>query len=254
MSAEEIAGPAGDGQVRAAQIRAMFARIVPRYDLVNSAMTFGMDRRWRRAAIAMVEPRGGVALDVATGTGELAFELRRQGARRVVGLDFCQEMLDAAKQKPADIGLNTPPSGYVAGDALTLPFVNDSFDALVNGFLLRNLVDLPQALREFYRVLKPGGRLACLDVTHPPLILRPFCLAYFNWMVPIIGGVLSGDYSAYRYLPNSLRRHPNARQLAAMMTEAGFSDVSYRLFNFGLIAIHTGRKREPSTDSEQFDR
>jgi len=242
MTGPVIAGSALEGPARAAQIRSMFTRIVPRYDLVNSTMTFGMDRRWRRATIAMVQPHDAVALDVATGTGELAFELMRQGARRVVGVDFCRAMLDVAATKPALNGADRAPAGYVAGDALSLPFASESFDALVNGFLLRNLVDLPRALREFYRVLKPGGRIACLDVTHPPSVLRPLCLAYFNWIVPIIGGVISGDYAAYRYLPNSLRRHPDARRLAAMMSQAGFVDTGFRLFNFGLIAVHVGRK------------
>ncbi|MGH7906074.1 MAG: class I SAM-dependent methyltransferase, partial [Candidatus Binataceae bacterium] len=171
--------PADERTEKAARVRSMFARIVPRYDRVNSVMTFGMDRRWREAAVELVQPKGGLALDVATGTGELAFELAHQGARRIVGLDFCQEMMVAAVEK-ASRGGNRSTSGrgrisYVAGDAHRMPFPDDAFDVIVNGFLLRNLVDLPQALKEFHRVLKPGGRIACLDVTHPPLALRPLC-------------------------------------------------------------------------------
>jgi demethylmenaquinone methyltransferase/2-methoxy-6-polyprenyl-1,4-benzoquinol methylase len=157
---------------KAEWVRRMFARIVPAYDRVNSVMTFGMDRRWRRATVAAVEPEGALALDVATGTGELAIELVRQGARGVAGVDFVIEMIAAAREKTARTD-SAGRIGFAAGDALALPFGDDTFDALVNGFLLRNLVDLPGSLREFHRVLKPGGRIACLDVTHPPGALRP---------------------------------------------------------------------------------
>jgi len=208
---------------------------------VNSVMTFGMDRRWRRATVAAVTPASARALDVATGTAELAIELARQGARSVIGVDFVLEMIAAGRAKTQRRGFSDR-IRFAAGDALALPFADDSFDAVVNGFLLRNLVDLPGALREFRRVLKPGGRLACLDVTHPPGALRPLSLAYFNRIVPLIGGAMSGDFAAYRYLPRSLSELPDAERLARMMSEAGFSQAGYRLLNFGLIAIHSARK------------
>jgi len=226
---------------KAEWVRRMFARIVPGYDRVNSVMTFGMDRRWRQATVATVAPAGALALDVATGTAELAIELVRQGARSVIGVDFVTEMIAAGRAKTTRMGLANLIQ-FAAGDALALPFADDTFDAVVNGFLLRNLTDLPGSLREFYRVLKPGGRLACLDVTHPPGALRPLSLAYFNRIVPLIGGTLSGDFAAYRYLPRSLGELPDAKELARMMSEAGFSAVGYRLLNFGLIAVHTARK------------
>ncbi|HUY18934.1 MAG TPA: ubiquinone/menaquinone biosynthesis methyltransferase [Candidatus Binataceae bacterium] len=226
---------------KAEWVRRMFARIAPAYDRVNSVMTFGMDRRWRRATVAAVAPAGELALDVATGTGELAIELVRQGARTVVGVDFVIEMIAAGREKATRTG-SASRIGFAAGDALALPFDDNTFGALVNGFLLRNLADLPGSLREFHRVLKPGGRIACLDVTHPPGVLRPLSLAYFNRIVPLIGGTLSGDFAAYRYLPRSLGELPEAGRLARMMAEAGFSAVGYQRLNFGLIAIHTGRK------------
>jgi demethylmenaquinone methyltransferase/2-methoxy-6-polyprenyl-1,4-benzoquinol methylase len=226
---------------KAEWVRRMFARIVPGYDRVNSVMTFGMDRRWRRATVAAVAPADALALDVATGTAELAIELVRQGARTVVGVDFVSEMIAAGRAKTARQGLANQ-IRFAAGDALALPFADDTFDAVVNGFLLRNLTDLPGAVREFHRVLKPGGRLACLDVTHPPGALRPLSLAYFNRIVPLIGGTLSGDFAAYRYLPQSLGELPDAESLARMMSAAGFSAAGYQLLNFGLIAIHSGRK------------
>jgi demethylmenaquinone methyltransferase/2-methoxy-6-polyprenyl-1,4-benzoquinol methylase len=226
---------------KAEWVRRMFARIVPAYDRVNSVMTFGMDRRWRRLTVAAVRPRGELALDVATGTAELALELIRQGASSVVGVDFVSEMLAVAREKTAATS-NVTAIRFAAGDALSLPFADNIFGALVNGFLLRNLIDLPGALREFHRVLKPGGRIACLDVTHPPGVLRPLSLAYFNHVVPLIGGTLSGDFAAYRYLPRSLGELPDADGLARIMSDTGFSAVGYKLFNFGLIAIHIGRK------------
>lgn len=216
----------------------MFARIVRRYDLMNSLMTGGMDRRWRRIAVQMCEPRGGAALDIATGTGELALEMIRQGAREVVGLDFCGPMLEAAARKTAALG---PAARLVVGDALALPFADESFDRVINGFLLRNVADLPGALREMARVLMPGGLAVCLEITHPPsrlfgLLFRTF----FYGLVPRLGSVVSGDPQAYSYLPNSLTHFPDAPRLARMMREAGFAEVTYRYLSFGAVAVHVG--------------
>ncbi|MBF6570810.1 MAG: ubiquinone/menaquinone biosynthesis methyltransferase [Candidatus Binataceae bacterium] len=230
-----------DPAEKARWVRQMFARIVPGYDRVNRAMTFGMDRRWRQATVAAANPRGALALDIATGTGDLAIELIRQGARHVIAADFVTEMIAVGRRKAAAVA-SAGEITFVAGDAIALPFADGTFDSVVNGFMLRNLTNLKATLEELRRVLKPGGRLACLDVTHPPGALRPFCLAYFNGLVPLIGGMLSGDFAAYRYLPRSLNDLPNAKRLAAIMSQAGFSDVSYQLLNFGLIAIHTARK------------
>jgi demethylmenaquinone methyltransferase / 2-methoxy-6-polyprenyl-1,4-benzoquinol methylase len=226
---------------KAAWVRAMFARIVPAYDAVNSVMTLGRDRYWRRAAVELVKPKGKSVLDVATGTGELALELCRQGSAKVVALDFCPEMLSDAARKVSHV---SAPAGvsFVAGDALALPFADNSFDAVVNGFLLRNLARLDLAFAEFRRVLKPGGRLACLDVTHPRPPFKPLFMLYFNSLVPLIGGLMSGDREAYRYLPNSLKSHPDARKLARVIAEAGLAEVNFRLFNFGTIAVHTAVK------------
>jgi demethylmenaquinone methyltransferase / 2-methoxy-6-polyprenyl-1,4-benzoquinol methylase len=230
------------GEARARYVEAMFARIVPRYDLMNSLMTFGQDRRWRELTVDGVCLRpGGRALDVATGTGELALALARRGASEVVGLDFTPGMLVAAREKAAALGIDTV--RFVAGDALALPFEADAFDAATVGFGLRNVADLPRALSEMRRCLRPGGRMACLELTHSPVV--PFALAsrpFFYGVVPLLGGIIAGNREAYTYLPESVERFPNARRLAAMTRAAGFREAGYRLLNFGTVAIHVGVK------------
>ncbi len=225
---------------KAAYVRSMFARIVPRYDLINRLMTMGLDRRWRMLTVAAVAPRGAIALDLATGTGDMALELMRQGSRFVVGADFCPEMVAAAVGKAALNGRTG--ISFLAGDAQQLPFPDNTFDCLVNGFLLRNVSDLDGALREFRRVLKPAGRLACLDLTHPPRPLQPLFWPWFRLVVPALGGLLSGDFDAYTYLPDSLQTYPDAQRLCSMMLAAGLINATYRRLGMGTVAIHTASK------------
>jgi demethylmenaquinone methyltransferase/2-methoxy-6-polyprenyl-1,4-benzoquinol methylase len=234
VSAETAAG-------KPARIRDMFAAIVPRYDTINSLMTLGLDRRWRRETVAMAAPRGGLCLDIATGTGELAFEMVRQGARGAIGADFCLEMVEAARAKAASTA-GADAVRFLAADAMRLPFPDAAFDSVVNGFMLRNVADLPATFAELCRVLKPGGRLACLDLTPPRGPMRRFFGLYIAMVVPLLGIVVGGNYAAYRYLYQSLSIHPNADQVAAMMRTAGFSEAHYTLTGFGSVAIHLGRK------------
>ena len=223
-----------------ARVRRMFGQIVPRYDLMNTLMTGGMDRGWRRVAVAMCDPKGALVLDIATGTAELALETVRQGARRVVGLDFCGPMLDEAARKTA--GLDST-IRLMAGDAQALPFADGSFDRAINGFLLRNVADLPLTLREMHRVLRPGGRLVCLEITHPPsAAFDRLFRVFFYGFVPWLGGVISGEPAAYRYLPNSLTHFPTAPRLAKMLRDAGFANVRYRYLGFGAVAVHVAVK------------
>jgi demethylmenaquinone methyltransferase/2-methoxy-6-polyprenyl-1,4-benzoquinol methylase len=226
---------------RAQQVRRMFGRIVPRYDLLNRLMSLGMDSRWRRMAAAAAQPAGGLALDVGTGTGDMALELRQQGAAGVVGVDFSAEMVAAARCK-ADAPGSTPLSWALA-DALRLPFRDTTFDCLTNAFLLRNLADLRAGLAEMARVLKSGGRLVCLDMTRPPpgLFGRLYRL-YFSRLLPPLAGLVSGEPGAYRYLPDSLNDFADASELFALLTDIGLREVQVRRLGGGTVALHTARR------------
>jgi demethylmenaquinone methyltransferase / 2-methoxy-6-polyprenyl-1,4-benzoquinol methylase len=223
----------------------MFDRIVPRYDLMNRLMTGGRDAAWRRLAVREALHRRNRAevrvLDVATGTGDLALALRAAGAAEVTGLDFSAPMLDEARRKEAaagDRGIT-----WVEGDAMALPFPDASFDAVTVAFGLRNMPSYPAALREMWRVLRPAGTLVCLETTP---FRAPVLRAVFDWyfarVVPIVGGMLSGDADAYRYLPASAAAFPDADALGGMMLEAGFSHVRYLRLGLGTVALHVAIK------------
>jgi len=237
---EQIESP-----TRAAYVEDMFGAIAPRYDQLNRLMTGWQDQRWRAITVAEtgVAP-GGQALDVATGTGDLAFALARVvgPGGRVVGIDFSDPMLEVARRKAYDASRPLAPE-FQRADALDLPFADASFDAVTIGFGLRNVTDVPRALAEMCRVLRPGGRLACLEVTKPrvPLLAAGF-YAYFNNAVPLIGALFNGAREAYTYLPTSLRYFPDAPTLRRLMLEAGFAHAHMRLLNVGTIAVHVGKK------------
>jgi demethylmenaquinone methyltransferase/2-methoxy-6-polyprenyl-1,4-benzoquinol methylase len=227
-------GPAS-GTLPETQVRAMFDRIARIYDPVNTVMTAGMHHAWRRRAadLAGVGP-GSRALDVATGTGDLALELASRGAR-VTGMDFSPAMLELARRK-------APAVEFEEGDALALRYDDASFDAVTVGFGARNFSDLDQGLREMARVIKPGGRVVVLEITtprRPPLSW--FFRAWFDRVVPLVGR-LAGDSDAYTYLPSSVRRFPGPEALAGSMTAAGLADVRWILTAGGIIAIHSGTR------------
>jgi demethylmenaquinone methyltransferase/2-methoxy-6-polyprenyl-1,4-benzoquinol methylase len=214
----------------------MFDRIAGVYDLMNSVMTAGLHHRWReRAADMAALGPGDSALDVATGTGDLAIELSgRVGPQgEVVGSDFSEGMLDLARRK-------APELRFEHGNALALPYDDDSFDAATVGFGARNFSDLPQGLREMARVVRTGGRVVILEITtpeRPPLSL--FFRLWFDRVVPMLGR-FAGDSEAYSYLPSSVRRFPNARGLGAAMSAVGMIDVRWLVTAGGIIAIHVG--------------
>jgi demethylmenaquinone methyltransferase/2-methoxy-6-polyprenyl-1,4-benzoquinol methylase len=216
----------------------MFDRIARVYDLMNTVMTAGLHHHWRRRAadLAAVQP-GGSALDVATGTGDLAIELaRRVGPQgRVIGSDFSEAMLDLARKKTSEVH-------FEWGNALELPYEDGSFDAVTVGFGARNFSDLRAGLSEMTRVTKKGGRVVVLEITAPQ---RPplswFFGLWFDRVVPMLGKI-AGDPDAYSYLPSSVRRFPGPRELGAEMVAAGLTDVRWILTAGGIIAIHVGRR------------
>jgi demethylmenaquinone methyltransferase/2-methoxy-6-polyprenyl-1,4-benzoquinol methylase len=218
------------------QVQAMFDRIARVYDRMNSVMTAGMHHRWRRRAVdlARVAP-GSRALDVATGTGDLAIELSARGAH-VVALDFSERMLELARAK-------APSIEFVQGNALELAYPDASFDAVTVGFGARNFSDLERGLSELARVTRPGGRVVILEITTPQ---RPplswFFRLWFDRAVPALGR-FAGDSDAYTYLPSSVRRFPGPRELAGKLAAAGLEDVRWVLTAGGIIAIHAGVKR-----------
>lgn len=217
----------------------MFDRIAPRYDLMNRLMTGGLDGRWRRLAAGAADVSlGSKALDVCTGTGDLALELadRVGPTGMVVGVDFAEQMLDRARLKACAKGA---PATFEAADALDLPFGDDTFDAATVAFGARNLADLDGGLAEMARVVRPGGRVVVLEITTPQR-LRALHALWFDRLVPRVGGLIGGDRAAYGYLPASAKRFPTPPDLAALMTRAGLTDVTWRGFMGGIVALHHG--------------
>ena len=212
----------------------MFDRISPVYDLMNHAMTAGLDRRWRRLAAETVVRPGDAVLDACCGTGDLAIAAKRAGGR-VTGLDFSERMLMRARGKSDSID-------WVLGDVMALPFDDASFDAVTVGFGIRNVPDLEAGLSELGRVLRPGGRVACLEITRPEGMLKPFFRLWFDGLVPLAGKVLPGG-TAYTYLPASVRRFPRPSDLAAAFGRTGFDGVGWKLMGGGIVALHVGTKR-----------
>ena len=227
------------GTLEEPQVRAMFDRIARVYDLLNSVMTAGLHHQWRRRAADLADASvGGRVLDVATGTGDMAFELasRVGPTGEVVGADFSEQMLVIARQK-APVGTVVR---FEQANALELPYGDDEFDAATVGFGVRNFSDLAQGLRELARVVKPGGRVVILEMTtpqKPPLSV--FFSLWFDRVVPVLGRV-AGDPDAYTYLPNSVKRFPRPEALAALMSSCGLSEIRYILTAGGIIALHVG--------------
>lgn len=235
-----------DAQAKSLYVNRMFARIAPTYDLMNRLMTGGQDQRWRRKLLDLCSlPPQGMLLDVGAGTGDIA---QMAGAHwpntQVFDADFTYEMISVGKAQPAKAGLP-----FTQADAFALPYADNTFDAVVSGFLLRNVVDRLGALREQARVTKPGGRVACLETSQSSgfmahnTLLGPFFKLYFFHLIPLFGGLISGDRLAYTYLPHSTTDFPSPRELQRLMEQAGLRHVFYHEMMFGTVAIHVGTKQ-----------
>lgn len=221
-------------------VRAMFSGIAGRYDLLNHLLSINIDKRWRRKVrkklADITSNENAVILDVACGTGDLSIELQENGKAKVIGTDFCRPMLTIAKEKAAQIP-------FVEGDAMSLSYADNSFDAVTIAFGLRNLSHFNNGIIELARVLKPGGKLVVLEFSSPVLPgFRGAFRFYFSNILPRIGGLVSGERGAYEYLPDSVSKFPDQKALVAMMEQTGLQDVDYTNLSGGIAAIHIGTK------------
>ena len=241
-------GGANDGAMisqddKPAHVRRMFDAIAPTYDFMNTVMSAGAHHLWRRAVARQVvaeDPQ--VVLDIACGTGDLTFAVMQESMApcRILGVDFAAQMLSIAQQKHAHLPEKRFPLAFLCADALALPLPDASVDVITNAFLLRNLVDLAEFFSECQRVLRPGGKLISLELTHPPYpgFRRAYQL-YFNNVVPLLGKILVRHVEAYTYLPTSLQPFPDAPALAQILRTVGYADVSYRYLGLGTVAVHS---------------
>lgn len=222
-------------------VQKMFDGIAADYDLMNRVMTMGQDQRWRRFVAAKAgDPQSGWVLDLATGTGDIASLMEKEYPQaHHIGADFSINMLLEAKKRFSSQKIN-----WQASDANCLPYKDNSFESVTFGYLLRNVDDSLKVLQEIHRVLKPGGRIVCLD-TSPPAknILYPFIRLYFRFGIPLLGRMIASDEAAYSYLTGSTMDFHEAQELADIFTAAGFAAVDYKKFMMGTIGIHWGMKR-----------
>jgi demethylmenaquinone methyltransferase/2-methoxy-6-polyprenyl-1,4-benzoquinol methylase len=227
----------------AAWVRGMFGRVAHRYDLLNHLLSLHIDKYWRARTVRRVgrilQQPGARVLDLCCGTGDLTLALQRRAGGVVFGSDFCHPMLTVAKQKSARRQAAT---ALFEADALHLPLAGQSFDLVTVAFGFRNLANYDAGLAEMHRLLKPGGTVAILEFSQPPnRLVRAVNRIYCQRILPVIGGWISGTPEAYAYLPESVRKFPDAPQLAASMRGAGFEDVTFEYFTGGMVALHLGR-------------
>jgi len=226
------------------QNREMFTAIAPRYDFLNWLLSVGQDKYWRKQAVDLLDPiRRAHILDVATGTCDIAIEIaKRNLAVRIFGIDFSQRMLELGKAKVFRNNYDKSIS-FQIGSGEHLPFANESFDGVVCAFGIRNFANVKRGLREFYRVLKPGGRIVILEFSVPQnQFLNAVYECYFNFILPKIGNLVSGHSNAYTYLPESVAHFPNQKIFVEWIEKTGFKKVSFEELTFGIVSIHRGFK------------
>jgi demethylmenaquinone methyltransferase / 2-methoxy-6-polyprenyl-1,4-benzoquinol methylase len=234
------------------KVREMFTQIAPSYDALNHLLSLQIDRLWRARTAKLLRPilqrKEAVVLDLCCGTGDLAIALRNSGKARVIGADFAHTMLIRARAKSI-LGsshsgmLGPPPLPLFEADALRLPFAKASFDLVASAFGFRNLANYEEGLKEIRRVLKPGGTVGILEFSEPPPGLAGDLYRWYcRKLLPKIGGLLSGNPNAYKYLPASVARFFRPEELAALMNSVGFTDLKYELWTFGSVALHTAIK------------
>jgi demethylmenaquinone methyltransferase / 2-methoxy-6-polyprenyl-1,4-benzoquinol methylase len=221
---------------RRARIRRVFSGVATRYDLMNDLMSFGMHRLWKRYLIAAVAARSGETIvDLAGGTGDIAARLAGPD-RWVAVCDPSLNMMTEGRKR----GL--PYIEWIAGEAEALPFADASVDCLTISFGIRNVTRLRDALAEIHRVLKPGGRVLCLEFSRPQAWLAPLYDLFSFLVIPRLGALVARQPEAYAYLVESIRRFPDQKELASLFAQAGFSAVRYRNFSFGVVCLHSGVK------------
>jgi len=228
---------------RAGYVRGMFGSIAGRYDLMNTLMTGGRHHAWRRMAARELVRPGDSIVDVGCGTGDLSFACIDAGASQVTGVDVAVPMLPIARQKASRRSQAARTTGFAAGDATRLPLPDESVDGWCSAFVVRNVPDLDAAIAEAWRVLKPGGRLANLEITRMKSSpLRPFAQFHFKRVVPVVGGLISGHGTAYKYLPISVDHFDTPEEFTARLTRAGFQVTRVRSLMLGTIAMHIAEK------------
>ena len=226
------------------QTREMFTSIAPRYDFLNRLLSVGQDKYWRQRAIDLLDPMENERiLDVATGTGDMVIEVaKRNLSVQIFGIDFSQRMLDLGRIKIARNGYNQAVSLQI-GSGECLPFADESFDGVICAFGIRNFADVQLGLREFFRVLKPGGRVVVLEFSIPQnQFLKTAYEWYFNLILPKIGNIISGHLNAYSYLPESVANFPSQKKFIKWIEKIGFKKVSFSELTFGIVSIHRGYK------------
>ncbi len=217
------------------EVRGMFDVVAPRYDLMNDVMSMGIHRLWKQKCVNLLKPQyNETVVDLAGGTGDLAAAFTRRGAKAIV-CDPCVAMMEATNCQSNQIG-------WIAGYGETLPFADNSIDALSVAFGLRNMSNPSDGLAEIYRILKPGGRFLCLEFSHAAPWLKPIYDAYSVHVIPQLGSMIAGQKEAYKYLIESIREFPDQRQLAGLMVDSGFKNVEFKNLSFGIAAIHMGQK------------